>query len=752
MGSDQSRFIRSMFVRRLLLIGGAVAVGLVALGVQAARLSIDQHADHLAEAERRLRTERWTPTTRGAILDRRGRILAQDVPAFDVMVEYDAITGDWAYTEAARRARVNHTELWTSIEPHRRDALIQPYLSETERELDAMWDAIAQSSRVPREDIDARRRSIEATVERMANAVWNHRLRERRAALNRDRQRTIEVTLQDVAQPLREQQMPHAVVSGIDERIAFEVRRIADQHPMVSLHSSASRAYPRERMTVVIDRSGFPPLLRDQLGDASESITVDGVATHIIGWMRSLQREDVLARPRINPETGTIDRGHYRPGDLVGSVGVESASEFQLRGDRGYIITQRDTREQQVTEPIPGQDVELTIDIELQARIQALLSPESGLAVVQPWHETRQGLPAPLGTPFNTSAVVLDIPTGEILSMVSMPSFNRAQLQDDPRSIFEDPVNSPWVNRAISRPYMPGSIVKPVILAAAVTEGLHRLDEPIVSGPYLFPDRPNQFRSWIYKQYGTTFNDMFGRPLYADDALCVSCNIYFYTLGMKLGPQRISEWYRRFGVGTPYDLGIGHEYPGNAGVKHSGERLYLGDAILMGIGQGPIAITPLHAADFYATLARGGQRIIPRLFRHAPPHATDLRLDPESVDVAIKGLERAVKDEWGTGRHITYPGGRRVLIFNVPGVDVVGKTGTATASPIVATETDDAGNTTTRVLRSGDHAWFVLLVGREGQAPRYAISVVVEFAGSGGRVAGPIANEIIRALVTEGYL
>jgi cell division protein FtsI/penicillin-binding protein 2 len=201
----------------------------------------------------------------------------------------------------------------------------------------------------------------------------------------------------------------------------------------------------------------------------------------------------------------------------------------------------------------------------------------------------------------------------------------------------------------------------------------------------------------------------------------------------------------------PFNLGIGGEYLGNAGRKVNGDPLYIGDAMLMAIGQGPVAWTPLHAADSYATLARGGLRITPRILADAPPQARDLHLDPESIDLAMRGLDLAANDELGTGSSIAYASGSEP-IFDVPGVDVWGKTGTATAVSLLGEDPDGDGPEPRPVLRAGDHSWYVVLAGREGLQPRYAIAVIIEYGGSGGRVAGPVTEQIIYALVAEGYL
>ena len=735
------RLVRSMFVRRVLVIGGAITLGMGALAAASYRLTVVMGDELRAAAERTLLDERWTPTVRGRILDRKGRVLAYDRPAFDLEVDYALIVGDWATREAARVARERAGERWNALDVTDREALIDAELPVAQARIDALWDEIAVALDADRAELDERRQRITQTVERMASAVWERRLEQRREELSRDRETAVEVTLEDVKTPLREQVTAHTVATGVVGERAFALRRLAENHEGVEVVPGGRRTYPFERVVVDVDRSSFPPPLREE-GSSTESVEVAGVGTHLLGWMRGVFAEDTEARPRVESETGLVDRGHYRPGDLVGSTGVESARENELRGLRGRVVTHRDTGVEEVVSPVNGGDVRLTIDVMLQARVQALLTPDVGLARVNAWHgnavlEER--------TPLNGSAVVLDVQTGEVLAAVSMPTFTRDQMREHAQAMAEDRLNAPLVNRPLAKAYMPGSPVKPLILAAAVTEGVHALGRAIACTGHLIEDKPDRLRCWIYKRFGTTHNDQLGHDLNAREAIGLSCNIYFYTLGRDLGPRRLKAWLERFGIGERIGLGVGIESAGNAGDKLDGKPLYLGDATLMGIGQGPVTWTPLQAADAYATLARDGVRIAPRLFKDAPVRGEDLRLDLSSVDAALDGLRMAVEDERGTGYAIRYPTGERLKVFDVEGVRVWAKTGTATAAPTLGADGE--------VLRSGDHAWIVALVGDESDpSPRYALSVVLEYAGSGGRAAGPLANEVVRALVAEGYL
>lgn len=736
--------IPTMFHRRLALLFCAAIIGATALCGQLVRLTVVKGDELRAAAESALVRERWTPTVRGRLLDRKGRVLALDRPSFDVAVDYDVISGVWAHRMAEREARRENAEAWGVLDAVGRERLIESHRGLYDTQLDAFWREFAQAAELPTDEIEQRKSDILRRVRRIAASVWSRAAERREDELAEQGQADAQVTMAEVARPIREHRQAHTLLRGVDDQTAFRFRRLAERMPGLRVIDGGEREYPLETVEVAIDRTTFPGPVRAQ---EPAIVRVSGVATHVVGWLRDrVYAEDMARRPAIDPETGELDRGHYQLGDRVGHAGAESAFERELRGLRGRTAVRLDTGERSEVEPERGRDVRLTIDAILQARLQAVMDPALGLARVQEWHAGSSELA--LGTPLNAAAVVLDIQTGEILAMASTPTFTREQAREEPEVVFADDPDAPWINKALEKPYPPGSVAKALILASAVTSGAHPLDQPIACTGHFLENRNDVFRCWIYKRYGTTHNDTLGHALPGDEALCVSCNIYFYTLGRKLGPERIRQWYEKFGVGSTFGLGLGPEAPGFLGNLDGG-AITNSDAILMGIGQGPVAWTPLHAADAMATLARGGLRITPRVRMDTAGAATDLRLDPRSVDVALRGLDQSVNASNGTGHSITTAQGRED-IFNVPGVRVWGKTGTATAPPVMI-DPDGDGPRQPRKLET-DHSWFVVLAAAEGDAPRYAIAVIAEHGGSGGRVSGPIANQAVWALAHEGYL
>lgn len=762
-----------MFHRRLAMLALLLCAGGSLPLLRACDLTIRKGDALREQAEARLVERKWIGTSRGRILDRRGTVLAMDRPSYDLEVDYPLISGQWAFAQAAREARRKNIN-WTQLNSVQREELVQQYLAVHEQRLSDAWAEVSRLTGVAPSEIEAKRAEIVERVSAQALAIWQSQRRATIDSLNRGKELSDDepasddaiVSLAEVSKPIREQKSPHVIVRGVSEDAAFlfpHESELKDSPllPGMRLVDATSREYPNEDVAVSLDRSTFPGPLRSE---KNIETVATGVATGIVGWMRGqLYKEDMERRPlRRTDEAGnvTIDRGGYLPGDSIGSAGLEASLESRLRGLRGSVTERLDTGEIIRVERTPGADVKLTLDTRLQARMQALMAPETGLTVVQPWQNNKALEP---GTRLNAAAVVLDVETSEVLAVVSTPTFSRQQLRDNPDSVFKNEVDQPLLSRAFGRAYAPGSIVKPLVLAGAVQQGVWDASRTVACNGHFVPDKPDQMRCWIFKQNKTTHNVQFGHDLTADEAIMVSCNIYFFTLGQRLGADGMEKLFGSLGVGNGPEvrhtsLGIGYQFDGSIGrmkqrdtdgdgVGDTQPRITASEAVLMGIGQGPIAWTPLHAADAYATLARGGVRILPRIVSDEKPESEDLRWDPAAVRVAMRGLQRAVSEDRGTGHHVSYNTWDGVPVkeptFTVPGLTFWGKSGTADSGK----KSDDNPDA------SLDHSWFIVMAGPEGLGrPKVVVALLVEYGGSGGRVAGPLANQILWALRQEGHL
>lgn len=784
--------IPSMFQRRLLLLAVFVLAGFGLLSVRLAWVTVAKGDGARAVAEKRLVRETWLPTVRGRILDRQGRVLAQDRPSYDLCVSYEVMTGAWAQQAAERFARAANRDVWGTLDDAGRAGLVERYRPAYERRVEQMWTLLAEGSGVGRAEIDAavadmRRRveAMQAEVTRARAASEKRKLEEAGIRVGPAEEARI---ARIAASPIAEVLQKHPVVRGVADDVGFRFMRLAERDapmfsaaeageaaleerqpmlPGLEVVDATARVYPFDTVRVEIDRATLPSPIR---GEGAMEVEVTELGSLVLGSVRrSVYAEDIARRAKAfveNPDLRSraimgdgLDTGRYFNGDRVGHTGIEAAYEDELRGLRGLKTENLQTRAVEERAPIPGLDVHLTVDIQLQARVSAVLDPSVGLTRVQGWHHNEK---LPLGTDLDAAVVVLDVGTGEVLAMASTPVMPRdgdwsaRGLSGEALERYKA-VHAPHINRAVGKPYQPGSIVKAMILCGAIKAGEYTPGQRLPDIGHYFPNRPTIFRSWIFKDYGITHADQLGRDPDDVDALMVSSNVFFFTLGDRLGTGGVASVYRMFGVGDGFDLGVGGEWPGSIGGLsngvNDGSDMTREDAILLGIGQGPITWTPLHAADAYATIARGGVRIVPRLVsvQGAAPRVKDLGIPAVAVRRALEGLWASANDaKFGTGVEFAVENGRD-RIFNAPGVSVWGKTGTADSSPVVY-DPDGDGPLAAEVARDGDHSWYVALVGDEGGPPRYSIAVVVDYGGSGGRVSGPIANQVVHALIQEGYL
>lgn len=699
-----------MFRKRLtwfwILLTG-VALVLVARLVEIQIVRADQYEDL---ATRMLtRPVRYLRAPRGRILDRQGRVLMSDEPSSDVSIHYAVLTGQSrSYLHAWARRLRRLGEFPNSLTTDEIAAQLRLDIAD-------MWQRLAELTGHPVSEFIERGERIRRQVERIRAAV---------------RVRT------GVDQPVAEEFTLHPVIEDVDDEIALAIRLEMERYPWL-------RVVPGSRRVA---------------HDADAVV-------HLLGRLGAVSQEHLEG----DPLRGDKLRGLH-PGDRCGITGIERVAETALRGTRGYIVEEFDGTQLERTDPVAGDDITLTIDIELQEHVLDLLA-----AAVE------QGV-----SPAGGAAVVIDAATREVLALVSYPGYSYDRYHEDYDRLIRDAKGLPTRFRAVNGLYPPGSTCKAITLVGALAEGVTTEHERIHCTGYLLPDKPDQFRCWIYNRFLTTHDAAQPEGQNAEDAIRNSCNIYFYQVGGRLGPQRLCEWFARFGFGRLQGTGLIEEARGIVPTEQRLQRpLRPADAWNFAIGQGEVTATPLQVANVAATIAAGRWAPI-HLIRGADGHreSAGTVIDRNAMRILRTGMWRVVNERGGTGTHARLTRDDYVMC---------GKTGSAQASPRPVTyrytfEWPDGRRETVidyleqdalerfadekpeRVgkhaverypaLEAGEplpsHAWFMGFTqpadtprGDEPQGRVYAIAVIIEYGGSGGRVAGPIAKQIAEHLLAK---
>jgi len=405
-------------------------------------------------------------------------------------------------------------------------------------------------------------------------------------------------------------------------------------------------------------------------------------------------------------ELDKLDRYGYRVNDLVGRSGIEEEYDNYLRGEDGGMQIEVDSKGKQnrvlgLKEPKEGRDVYLTVDIELQKYISELFGEGRG------------------------ACVVMNPANGEILSLVSKPSF-------DP-NVFVVPDNfkikeilsgksHPMLDRAISCAYPPGSIFKIAVATAALEERKLSTDrEFICNGKFHLGNQV--FDCWKENGHG---------PQNVINALKNSCNVFFYNTGMLLGPDLIAKYSQKFGFGRPTGIDLPQETSGLVPNKlwkriKMGETWYNGETANYGIGQGYLLTTPIQVLGMTAAVANGGFLVRPHIVKRiasvdiSAGSIRKLGISDNSLDVVTTSLRKVVEDDNGTG-----------VKARVKGLSIAGKTGTA-----------QTGRGTT-------HAWFVGF--SPVDKPKVALVVLLEEGGKGGLNAAIMGGKIFKKAQELGLL
>ncbi|HVR41055.1 MAG TPA: penicillin-binding protein 2 [Thermoanaerobaculia bacterium] len=442
------------------------------------------------------------------------------------------------------------------------------------------------------------------------------------------------------------------------------------------------------------------------------------MAAHVMGFLGEISERELRQRKEL------------RQGDLVGKRGVELMYDQYLRGRNGGEYWEYDADGRRLSEyaparkqPVPGDNIYLTLDFELQRRAEQFFVENEMVG----------------------SAIALDPRNGEVLAMVSSPAYNpnvySKRFSPDVYKIIQSNPFKIELNRAIQGLYSPGSVFKIVMATAGLSDNAIGTSTNFsCGGSAVFFGR--RFRCWRREGHGSVD---------VEDAMKVSCDIFFYNTGARLGVDKIAHYAHLLTFGEISHIDLDGE---RAGLVPSTEwarnkqhrKWYPSETISVSIGQGPLIVTPLQVANMTAAIANGGTVYQPHVVRYVdrvqkdgeykrfrvPPRVLhQVKLSPPAVNAVRRGLWKVVNEDGGTGGNA-----------RVPGLDISGKTGTV---QVIAQH----GWVKAEGLpfKYRDHAWFASFAPLE--RPELVVVVFVEHGGHGGSDAAPLAKLLYESRFRE---
>jgi penicillin-binding protein 2 len=429
----------------------------------------------------------------------------------------------------------------------------------------------------------------------------------------------------------------------------------------------------------------------------------NGFLGHATGYVGEASEQQIEA-----------SNGKLRPGDVVGKSGLERQYNDILMGTDGMrrvivnsVGKEVDHLSQQ--DPIPGKQVTLTIDLDLQTVAEQSLGARPG------------------------AVVALDPRTGEVLAMVSRPTpdpndFAVRIPKEEWRKLNEDPLH-PLLNRAIQAQLAPGSVYK-IVTATAMLED-HSIPESFTTycpGYGTFYGR--QFKCWVYSsKKGPTSHGSTN----LHEAILKSCDVFFYTVGMKLGIDRLAYYSDKMGIGHKTGIDLPSEESGLMPSEPWVERVfhrkwYAGETISVAIGQGAITTTPLQLARLIGGIASGGVFRQPHMLKDTQNVGEEkFPLSEHTIEGITDGMYGVVNEPGGTGGQL-----------RLAGIELSGKSGTAQVIGY------DTRNRLGKQKKFEDNAWFVGYAPKRN--PEICVAVLVQESGQhGGEAAGPVVRDIVKA-------
>jgi len=439
----------------------------------------------------------------------------------------------------------------------------------------------------------------------------------------------------------------------------------------------------------------------------------NGFMAHLIGYVGEVT-EDMLNQPQFEL---------YNPGDVVGISGVERQYNSMLMGKNGSRQALVDSHGREVgrlgeTDAVPGNPLRLTIDVDLQIAAEQALEDKNG------------------------AIIAMDPHTGEILAMVSGPTFDPNDFavrvsRDEWNKLVNDP-DKPLLNKAIQAQLAPGSTFKIIMSFAGWQEGIAQNLHVNCGGSADFYGR--NYKCWVY------FLHQSHGPVDLEKAIYQSCDVFFYTLADRLGIGRIAKYATMLGLGQKTGIDLPNEVSGvmpseEWKIRNFKQKWFAGETISVGIGQGAVAVTPIQLIRAISTISMGGKMVVPHVINPTdmPPglveaaHYTEVKTVPINADGWNYITDAMVK--------VLQPGGTAPMAA-VPGVEIAGKTGSAQVVSL------GLRAKVKNMAEFAQNGWFV------GFTPRRNPDIVVCAlfqGGEHGKLAARLATQVIKAYVEKQH-
>jgi penicillin-binding protein 2 len=436
---------------------------------------------------------------------------------------------------------------------------------------------------------------------------------------------------------------------------------------------------------------------------------------HMVGYIGRINDKDLtkLAEKDV--------LSNYKGTDHIGKSGIEQSYESELHGTTGF---------QQVEIDADGKAVRVLSSVAPTSGSNLVLSADSKLQeIAETAFGERRG-----------ALVAIKPSTGEVLAFVSMPTFDSNLFVDgidvENWKLLNESLDKPLINRPLRGVYPPGSTFKPFTALAGLEAGKRKPPFSISdAGYFTLPNSRHRYRDWKPGGHGNV--DM-------RRAITISCDTFFYGLAIELGIERLTNFVRHFGFGLKSGIDISGEVGGLLPTPEWKQRRfkqpwYMGDTVIVGIGQGYTLTTPMQLAQATAILANKGVAMRPRLVSAIVDAKTAVSQATPAVVSDRITLDKANLEIVNLGMiDVTLPGGTAAAVGANAGYSIAAKTGTA---QVIGIKQNEKYNEKLINERHRDHALFVAFA--PAQDPKIALAVIVENGGHGGSAAGPIARKVM---------